>query len=306
LAAKIRKDAGGKVTRKVDGENILYHYLEKGLQESDVFLFQMLAARLVSALGVWFSPTLYQQFPILLPFAIRDPNCRPRRRGDPDFWGAPNQKGYFRDDNSLIKSLPRTLPIESTDNPLYHGRRLGNGWVACHVWRQLNETENSAPVSTRDPDTYSFIPNLVWLPKQVAKLTDREGSFSQTFLQALSVKIYRSVPVSDSIRPIVERAWSKLPITPGIPTKGLPDVAGLSFFMETENFLISRAKASRTVAKALGAIAAGQVITKKVISSRYTEGIKNLSPDFAQSLNMELDNYISSIETGSVGGLQAC
>lgn len=300
MVKKIRKESGRKVTREVDGENILYHYLEKGLQESDIFLFQMLAARLVSVLGVWFSPTLYQQFPILLPFAIRDPNCRPRRRGDPDFWGAPNPKGYFRDDNSLIKGLPRSLQIGSPDNPLYHGRRLGNGWVGCHVWRQLNETENSAPVSTRDPDTYSFIPNLVWLPKQVAKLTDREGSFTQTFLQALSVKIFRSVPVSDSLRPIVERAWSKLPIVPGIPAKGLPDIAKLSFFRETEDFLVSRAKASRNVAKALRAITADQIITKKVISTCDTEGLKDLSLDIARSLCMEIDNYMCSIETGSV------
>lgn len=45
--------------------------------------------------------------------------------------------------------------------------RIGNGFVASHVWRKL--TNNGS--ASQHPLTYSFIPNLVWLPTQVAKLT---------------------------------------------------------------------------------------------------------------------------------------
>jgi hypothetical protein len=44
----------------------------------------------------------------------------------------------------------------------------------------------------RNALTYSFLPNLVWLPSQLAKLSDREGSFVQT-LAAVSRRIYRGV-----------------------------------------------------------------------------------------------------------------
>ena len=106
--------------------------------------------------------------------------CRPRSResreqgeGLPDQWGAPDEQARFRDDNSLVKSLPRSLEIENAHNLLLHRRPLGTGFVASHAWRQLAPSGAAA----RNPATYSFVPNLVWLPLQVSKLTDREGHF---------------------------------------------------------------------------------------------------------------------------------
>jgi hypothetical protein len=44
---------------------------------------------------------------------------------------------------------------------------MGKGFVASHVWRKL-VNGSSAPQHAL---TNSFIPNLVWLPTQVAKLS---------------------------------------------------------------------------------------------------------------------------------------
>ncbi len=41
-----------RTARKVDGEHVLYHYLQKDLRERDVWLFQMLTARLMAELGI--------------------------------------------------------------------------------------------------------------------------------------------------------------------------------------------------------------------------------------------------------------
>jgi hypothetical protein len=68
---------------------------------------------------------------------------------------------------------------------------MGTSFVASHVWRELVPSGQAS----RERATYSFVPNLVWLPAQVSKLSDREGSFVQTYLQALSWKIW-SYPVS--------------------------------------------------------------------------------------------------------------
>lgn len=276
----------------VDGNHVLYHYLEKDLKEADIWLFQMLAARLFTALGIWFPTTVYASCPILLPFAVRDPNCRPRKKGDPDEWGAPDSGGHFRDDNSLVKGLPRSLPINSPRNPLYHRRRLGNGFVACHVWRVKAGTD--ADLSSRDPDTYSFVPNLVWLPVQVAKLTDREGSFAQAYLQALAVKIYRNVDVAEGIRPAVERAWSKLPLPSGIPDTGLPDSRDLAYFDGSEAYAARRLGVVRTVAAAIDDVAAGRGIRSKVISSRYTSGLPRLQPHNLIELRGVLRQFLAS------------
>jgi hypothetical protein len=279
----------------LDGNHVLYHYLEKDLKEADIWLFQMLAARLFTALGIWFPTSVYASCPIVLPFAVRDPTCRPRKRGDPDEWGAPDLTGHFRDDNSLVKSLPRSLPINSPRNPLYHGRRLGNGFVACHVWRVKAGT--GADLSSRDPDTYSFIPNLVWLPVQVAKLTDREGSFAQAFLQALAVKIYRCIEVPCELRPAVERAWSKLPLPTGIPESGLPHHDDLAYFGASETYTARRISVLRTVARGLDDVAEGRSISSKIVSSRYTTGLPSLSPSAFVELRRTLGQILG--ESGS-------
>ncbi len=284
---------------RVDGNHVLYHYLEKDLREKDIWLFQMLAARLFTALGIWISPTLYARCPILIPFAVRDPTCRPRKPGDPDLWGTPNSQGYFRDDNSLVKSLPKSLRVDASDNPLYHDRVVGRGFVAAHAWRVLAGPKAGGQLSARDPETNTFVPNLVWLPTQVAKLTDREGSFAQTYLQALAVKIYRGVPVRPGLQDIVERCWTKLQAPVGIPANGLPDVESLAYFREREGYITRLLARIATVRAALLARMSGTPISGKVVSSRYTEGLPKLSPDdvrdLAAALGALLDGANSKI-----------
>lgn len=280
----------------IDGNHVLYHYLEKDLKEADIWLFQMLAARLFTALGIWFPTAAYASCPILLPFAVRDPNCRPGKKGGFDEWGAPDSRGHFRDDNSLVKSLPRSLRITNPRNRLYHGRRLGNGFVACHVWRI--KVGVGADFSSRDPDTYSFVPNLVWLPVQVAKLTDREGSFAQAYLQALALKIYRTIEVPGQLRPVVERAWGKLPIPAGIPQSGLPAPGHLAYFHATEEFTMRRIGIIRTVAAALDDVAAGRPVRSKVVSSRYTSGLQGLSPVDFMELRGMLGQILGEVDPG--------
>jgi hypothetical protein len=273
--------------KELSAERLFYHYLQKELLESDIWLFQMLTARLVVALGVWLHPTIYEQLPLLVPYAVRDPACRGNKaRGVPDEWGAPDARGYFRDDNSLIKGLPRPLPIESPSK-LFHNRRIGRGFVAAHIWRELTSGE----LASRNALTYSFVPNLVWLPADVAALTDREGSFVQSYTQALSAKIYRNRIVSEPARTITEKAWELLPQRQGIPSAGLPDTNSLNYFVPSNRWLVGRFAKIRSVASALEAAAAGSSITGKIISQRYTDGLKTVDPDAALALQTHLQQF---------------
>jgi hypothetical protein len=155
----------------------------------------------------------------------------------------------------------------------------------------ISDSEVDTDNSTRDPLTYSFVPNLVWLPRQVGKLSDREGSFSQTYLQALSVKIYRSLPVAKSLRPFVDKAWAKLDVPEGIPDQGLPDINELNFFKPSTAYFRDRRKKIKIVSEAFTRISRGERPTGDVISKRYTLGINSIRRSTAKRMAVELDSY---------------
>jgi hypothetical protein len=115
-----------------------------------------------------------------VPYAVRDPHARKDhpRKGAPDEWGKPFPNGLFRDDNSLIKGIPRSLRINGV-NPRFNDARIGRGFVAAHVFPRLVGSRRK--LSVRDPLTYSFVPNLVWLPSELAKLTDHDFFRSAMF-----------------------------------------------------------------------------------------------------------------------------
>jgi hypothetical protein len=253
----------------------------------------MLLARLIVSLGIWMSPRVYQRMPLLVPFAVRDPSCRGNpAKGLPDEWGAPNSDALFRDDNSLVKNIPKSIEIVTQKNAYYARGRIGNGFVAAHVWRQLGP----ASLASRERLTYSFVPNLVWLPTQVSKLSDREGSFVQTYLQAISVKIYRTLPVVEPLKPIVEQAWNRLPVPSGIPEQGLPDAASLNFFEPEAGWFERRINTVKQVADGLALVVPGQVPEKEILSTRYTSGLPSVDPAKVQVLRQALTEYLGAVE----------
>jgi hypothetical protein len=272
--------------RSVETENLLYHFLQHDLAADDVWLFQALVARLVVRLGIWLPLEVYSRAPHLVPYARRDPDSRgDKRRGLPDAWGSPDAHGYFRDDNSLVKGVPRSMRISSTLRR-YEGRRLGSGFVACHIWRQLE-----GELASRNPLTYSFAPNLVWLPAQVAGLTDREGSFAQQFLQATSRHIYSRAAVRAGHVERVESAWALLPAPAGIPVAALPTLSKLNFFVADEGFFTRRARTADAVATGMRSGAPAG----KIVSTRYTEGIPNIPANARMALAADLERYADAV-----------
>jgi hypothetical protein len=276
--------------RQVDGNHVLYHFLQKGLLREDVWLFQMLTARLVTSLGIWFPVRTYSLMPLLVPHAVRDNTCRKDvKAGRSEAWGSPDDRGHFRDDNSLIKGLPSALPIESAFSE-YSNARIGNGFVACHVWRVLTDGTSAS----RHSLTYSFIPNLVWLPTQVAKLSDREGSFVQSYLQAMAMKIYRASPVSPYQRSVVNEVWDLLPQPAGIPLQGLPRVEDLNYFAFSDDFNSSRLNSIKTVSTLISHARRGEQGPR--VSKRYNEGLGSVSPAALDSLLGFLESYVTGLE----------
>jgi hypothetical protein len=284
---------GARRRRKIEGNDLLYHFLQKTLLETDFDQFRELASRLVTELGIWFPSSTYRRFPLLLPYAVRDPSCRGNKsKGIPDQWGSPSDGGYFRDDNSLIKGLPRSLAIRNPANRLVHQRLLGTSFVASHVWRELAGGGHAS----RDPLTYSFIPNIVWLPSQVSKLTDREGSFVQSYLQALSTHIYRPVDLAPDLRRIVQPMWERLIVRPDVTDLPLPDPATLNYFSAGEAWIARRTRTLWLVIEALGEAREGKSPIRKVISTRYTVGLQQLPRPAIEALLEWLTVYAQAVE----------
>ena len=285
------------VKNVINGEHVLYHYLQKDLNQKDIWLFQMLTSRLVASLGIWLSPEIYKKLPIMVPYARRDHSCRKKKGKNIEEWGSPDDDGFFRDDNSLLKNIPGSLDIDSPLDEIYNGKRIGTGFVASHVWRFKDGKFPDNNMSTRDSKLYSFVPNVVWLPSEVSKLTDREGSFTQQYLQALSYKIYREIPLNSTIQPYVEEAWSRLPIPEGIPSQGLPEVKDLNYFNYNVDFIKRRYKKIRIVKEALEEISSGNLPIGKIISYRYTEGLPELGKKSTRKITLYLGGYLKALES---------
>ncbi len=281
----------------VDGNHILYHFLQKTLLESDAEQFRQLASQLIAALGIWLSPDIYRRYPLLVPYAVRDPTCRgDRLKGIPDEWGAPDNAGLIRDDNSLIKNLPRSLLIANSSNRLLDKRYIGRNFVAAHVWRRLNSGAQAA----RERVTYSFVPNLVWLPSQVSKLSDREESFVQTYLQALSWRIYRDFELCPKLKDLVEPVWKQLSLRSEAHGLELPDPSTLNYFCFEPEWIGRRLKSLRNVIRALEDVSDGGQPRQKTVSTRYMKRLPTVSKESVTQLLSELRIYSKAVEGGSI------
>lgn len=275
----------GKSVKVVHGDDLLYRFFRSLLTDQPEVAPNFLS-RMYSTMGIWFPTDVYYSFPVLLPWVVRDSTCRgDKRKGIPDQWGAPDSFGYLRDDNSMIKSLARSLHIEGAGMPHLNGARMGTEFVASHVWRQVNHSK----LASKHPLLNSFIPNLVWLPTQVSKLTDREGEIMQRILQSLAWKIYRHAPVAPHLRAVVEEAWS---LIPG-PSDDVDVSERLNTFVITDAFLKTRLDRLRSVISALELLDENRQLTKKVVTTRYTEGLPDVGLTERANLRTFLKRFVA-------------
>ena len=277
---------------KIDGIDALKSFLEqsysqysfKDLEKQDDPNIQTCIKNAIDVLGIWLPVELYKHLPIISPFVVRNNGCRPLKKNQMDMWGAPNEKGYFRDDNSIVKGYPKSLLINS-NFPLYIGKKIGKGFVTAHCW--MCKSNNY------DSNVNSFVPNLVWLPKPIAVLTDEKDSFAQQYVQYLSYKIYRQEQVKGILSTTINNCWKLLPKPALLPSSKKVVV---NFFEYKEKMLETRILKIQNVQKALELCIAGEKLSKKVISKRYTNGLPNVSKEHLIRLNSELKNYLKAVE----------
>jgi hypothetical protein len=272
----------------IHGDDLLYRFFQDALKSSPE-LFATVPQLLVTTMALWLPIDAYSRWPVLLPWVVRDPRCRGNpRKGIPDEWSSPDGHGFLRDDNSLVKALPRALLVRGPKGSHVHGARMGTEFVASHVWRIVNHDQ----LASRIPLLNSFVPNLVWLPGQVAKLTDREGGIVQQTLQAMAWQIYRRARVAPHLYDIVEEAWAMLPEPPLKPQPfALED---LNWFEIISSFYRTRSRRLESVIAALEAIERQEPIPARVITTRYAAGLPLVPPAARSELKHLLQRFVAS------------
>jgi hypothetical protein len=279
--------------RIVHGDDLIYRFFEDVLR-SEPDLFARIPQLLIQTMGIWFPLDTYRTWPVLLPWVVRDSTCRGNpRRGIPDQWATPDRSGYLRDDNSLVKNLPRALYVGGPTGRRMRGSRMGSEFVAAHIWR----TVSSPHLASRHPLLNSFVPNLVWLPRQIAKLTDREGSRVQQAVQAMSWTIYRTAPVDAHLTDVVASAWRLIP-KPDFPLE-LFELSSLNWFQPTAQFYRTRSLRLQAVIDALDAADQGVTLPTRVVPPRYTAGLSHVPASARARLRTSLERFAPVPEPGT-------
>lgn len=261
----------------------LYAHVQAKFNSSGSAEAQLVVARLIRRLGIWWSPTSYATFPILVPWTIRDRSCR--YDAGPEAWGSARADGLLRDDNSTIKKLPLSLRVDAPGGHPYAGRKPWRGFTACHVWGDLA----GGMASGEDQWLYSFLPNLVWLPSPLAPLSDRQGSFTQGLLQRISIALFRNVAVTPPVAPYAEAAWAKLSsLVPADVPGDLLETDQLARFDATEVFFKRRLNYNRRLTTGVALVRSGFTPPKKIICSRYTDDLPTLP-------HTVLDSYLAGL-----------
>ena len=274
--------------RRIDGGNAIYHYLQKVLIPRDDAFSRELVLRLVLDLSIWLPLELYLAVPVLLPYCVRDSGIRKRE------WGLANAQGYLRDNNSILKLLVGGYAIHSPRFSAYDRVGRGRNFTASHAWRwvRLNGTRHLA---TAHPLAYSFVPNLAWLPAQIAKLTDHEGSFAQQVLQAVAWAYY--APARLAHPALLAGIWDGLQP----PDLRLDlDLSHLNtFVVSPRSVTIRRNNLRKEIETIENSLCAGAPTGKSPRSFRYLASLCTLPVEQAAEMRAWLRAYRDFLESGA-------
>lgn len=175
------------------------------------------ARQILLRAGVWLPVETYRHWPVALPWIVRD-NSVSSTKTKADNTGKSLMKtaspttGLMRTDNSPVGGLKKGLPVEWAGGlgETFKSKPIKAGaheWMQSHCWSFLFGTTQSAATH---PLTNSFVPNLVWLPHALGRLTDDERLVFADELRSIAWARYRHVEVDPAFREVVREAWSLL------------------------------------------------------------------------------------------------
>jgi hypothetical protein len=115
-----------------------------------------------------------------------------------------------------------------------------------------------------------------------------------TYVQALARKIFKDVDVPTTLEQTVASIWDRLPSAGNIPEQGLPETSDLSFFTTDAHWIERKGQVVRDVVEGLGNVVSGRKLKRRIVCSRYTEGLPRVPPKKVQQLRGQLEKYAAA------------
>ena len=275
----------------------LRKYIQDDLRFDDFHFFFQVSFRFILDLAIWIDPEAYKKLPIFEPVAYRDQKWKKlgfvRGQANPS-------TALLVDDNSYVKNYMNgsTKFISSKKISYYNDKQLvsGSGFVACHIWDEVGHGKAKA---TGNHKLFSFIPNIVWLPQDVAYLTDIPGSPIKDILKQLSVNLYHGEKMANTdLQLIVDTSWEKLleiPHNQLIPIKAIPNRDEYNLMKGFDSAIKNKISRHKVFAEALIEHGTGRPISPHLIKKTYVETMHLADPAKAHALGLWLEGYLNAL-----------
>jgi len=128
-------------------------------------------------------------------------------------------------------------------------------------------------------------------------MSDRQDSFVQSYLKALSYKIYRNTAVGPKVSPITDEIWDTLK-NPDFPQEALPDLGALNFFEHDQGWVNRNINIVVKTQGVIGRIVLGEdpgIEDRPLLRpTRYREGLPGMTPGQLEGINHWLQEYLSA------------
>lgn len=177
---------------------------------------------------------------------------------------------------------------------------MGEKWVASHVWMTMKNGYHACQWECAN----SFIPDLVWLPKQLSKLTDDDGSYAQQFIKHISYLLYRDIPFSGSTKEMIDGIWDELE-TPGIEPVSKFKLDDLNYFDHKDKW-INRKKATlhRELTSIVAILNNHEADVPEIYNVKYTSTLREVSESMSnkdkEAFKDWLESNLNALGTPSV------
>lgn len=252
-------------------------------------------ARAAFTKGVWLPPAVYRVMPVLIPYAVRDNSCRKNgSTAKEERWGWPAESGHMRDDNSLLKNLVtyRSKYNLTVQLPSAGGRPAGlpRGWTCSHIWADHHPTANT------------FVPNLVWLPTAISRLSDPPATGhtrASRVLRAIARAIYGSTEVHPAVAAFAAEGWGRLDGIDDSDDFSPPEFQPLFFDVPVE-WILQRVESVEAFAKVAHRRARGLDPTVGVDRGglrKWAAGAATVPTGVARALADNLERYVLGVRT---------
>jgi len=275
----------------IQHDHIFRKYLQDDLRFVDYPFFLQASVRFILDLSIWIDPKSYVKLPIFEPLAYRDQNAQ----GPPDMRGKANPlTAFLVDDNSMIKNYAQGKVVSSKKIQYYDGRKISEGFWACHIWDRLEDNT----LTNTDNCLFSFIPNIVWLPKELSRLTDHVPIIKDVMKQ-LSIQLYGQLKLpNQALQSIVDESWEKLLKSNHnqvIPKSALPAIDEFNTMMISDSTISRKVRKLEKYAVGLLEHGHGRIVPPSSQVHKYGRTIVNTDVSAALALGQWLEGYLNAL-----------